>query len=342
MLTQELVEFSTIRMTRTFFSTETAIIPTPQYWGFNVATRASWTDKESDRPSHRARDVTILVVDNEPGVLKRPHQLLAAMRMTVLTAESVSDALQIIRTANVNVALIDWRLKGREDGLALGRALRRDYGIPFVLFSGYLDTDVTGHAYRAGAADVVDKPLRPGRLLAAVEFALRPHPPTETVPAGVQRGSDPVSRRLAGVMLRACCAHMDPNTESAVASEGGVSVSVFCKMCEACDVRARSARDLVRILRALSRSRETTSMVRTHLAVSDPRTRGRLFQRAGLPIDARSIPLRDFLLNQKFFSQTNECLRELAHLAANDPLFFLEFDRDGGALRDETSVNIKR
>jgi len=69
-------------------------------------------------------------------------------------------------------------------------------------------------------------------------------------------------------------------------------------------------------------------MLRTQLAVSDPRTRARLFERASLPIESRFVPLRACLLNQRFIPCTKECLRELAHLAANDPMFFAEFAED--------------
>jgi hypothetical protein len=37
---------------------------------------------------------------------------------------------------------------------------------------------------------------------------------------------------------------------------------------------------------------------------------------------ARFVPLRTFLINQTFVLTTAECLREFAHMAANDPLFF--------------------
>jgi hypothetical protein len=69
-------------------------------------------------------------------------------------------------------------------------------------------------------------------------------------------------------------------------------------------------------------------MVRIHLATSDPRTRQKLFERAGLSPDSRFVPLPRFLFHQQFISTTKECLRELTRLASNDPLFVLEFEGD--------------
>jgi hypothetical protein len=112
-----------------------------------------------------------------------------------------------------------------------------------------------------------------------------------------------------------------------VAKAGGVSTSVYRKTCRACDVRARHLRDLIRFLRALSRSKEDGSLLRSHLA-GDPETLVSLFDRAGLPLDSRFVPLPTFIRNQKFIPPTNRCLRELAHMAANDSLFFADFRSD--------------
>jgi CheY-like chemotaxis protein len=281
--------------------------------------------RDTDR---RVAPVAVLVVDDDASVLAATRTLLESSEFVVLTAQSTADALRIVTTTKVDVALIDWRLPPPEDGLALGRALRRDLRIPFVLFSGYLTTDVTGNAFRQGAADVVDKPLKPRRLLAALEVAIGHHPAPTPEPAGASQllaGSDPVSTRWAQLALRACRAVRDPNTERAVALNSAVSTSVFRKVCEACSVGARDTRDLIRFLRAEARAKEDGSLLRTHLAVSDPRTRSRLFDRAGLSTNSRFVPLRIFLVNQQFVPASRECLRELAHRAANDPLFFLDF-----------------
>jgi hypothetical protein len=51
-----------------------------------------------------------------------------------------------------------------------------------------------------------------------------------------------------------------------------------------------------------------------------------------LTIDSRFIPLRQFFLRQSLILPSKECLRELAHVAANDPLFFIELsDKSMGA-----------
>jgi CheY-like chemotaxis protein len=274
------------------------------------------------------RAVSVLVVDDEPHALTEVRKLLEVFRCTVLTAGSATEALQALVAAHTDVALVDWRLKTSDDGIALGRCLRRDYGIPFVVFSGYLNTEVTGNAYRLGAADVIDKPLQPRRLLAAIERALHQTSltPHNSVEDSLEPGSDSISQRWTRIVRRAVRAPKDPRTETDAARAASFSTSVFRQVCRECDVPARGTRDLIRFLRALSRAREDGSTLKSHLSVYDPRTRGRLFEQAGLRVDARSVPLRAFLLGQKFVPTATVCLQELAHALANDPLFLVEPD----------------
>lgn len=277
--------------------------------------------------ARKAGAITVLVVDDEDSVRAGVSTLLQTFRMVAVTVRSTAEALHLASSTRIDVALIDWRLGGWDDGIALGRSLQRDQGIPFVLFSGYLDTESTGRAYKQGAADVLDKPIRPGRLLAAVRLALEHGPRTTSSTCkscSTYLGCDSISQRWAKMALTACRAEMDPKTEPDVAHAAGVSTSVFRRDCQGCSVEPRAARDLVRLLRANSLAQQDGSTLRSHLATSDPRTCRRLFERAGLPIDSRFVPLSHFFPTQRLIPAGMECLRALTHLAANDHLFLVE------------------
>jgi FixJ family two-component response regulator len=277
----------------------------------------------------RQLGVTVLVMDDDSAVLRDVCALLATFRMAAVTSKSTVEAVRIVGLAKIDVALIDWRPGGQDDGIALGQSLRRNQGIPFVVFSGFLNTEVTGNAYKQGAADVIDKPVRPSRLLAALRLALG-HRASATSRAvqlrSTHRGAHSISERWARVALRACSADKDPSTEAAVADAAGVSTSVYRRDCSECGADAFAARDLIRLLRANSLAQQDGSTLRSHLCTSDPRTAKRLFERAGLPMDSKFIPLRQFFLLQSLVPSASECLRALAHLAANDHLFFVEPD----------------
>jgi two-component system, response regulator PdtaR len=275
--------------------------------------------------------ISVLVVDDDESVLIEVCKLLETFRMASATASSTADALRIAASMRIDVALIDWRLSAEDDGIVLGRSLWRNHSIPFVLFSGFLDTETTGTAYKRGAADVIDKPIRRGRLLAAVRLALghRHRTPSK----GSERhsshtGSDSISRRWAKMVVRACHSDDDPKTEPDVAKAGNVSTSVYRRDCDECGIEPRDGRDFIRLLRANGLAQRKGSTLRSQLGTLDPRTVRRLFERAGLPIDSRFIPLRKFFVTQRLIPTTKECLRELAHMAANDPLFFVEPEDD--------------
>lgn len=281
-----------------------------------------------DRPQVRERQiVTVLVVDDEESVLREVCELLGTFRIATEVAKSSTEALQVIRSTRIDLALVDWRLAGQDDGIVLGRVLQHKHGIPFVLFSGFLNTEVTVHAMRFGAADVVDKPIRPRKLLAALRLGLgygQQHPFDGHERRSAPGGYDSVSKRWAKMALKACGVEDDPKTESGIAEAAGVSTSVFRRDCKECCIEPRDARDFIRLLRANALAQRDGSTLRSHLATSDPRTRKQLFERAGLPFDSRFVPLKVFFVTQRLISQTKECLRALGHLAANDKLFFLE------------------
>jgi DNA-binding response OmpR family regulator len=281
-----------------------------------------------------ARPTTVLVVDDDDRDLRKAAQLLETLGMTVFTARSTVEALQVAGSKRMEVAVVDWLLGERDDGITLGQRLQRDHGVPFILLSRYLDTEATGRAYRLGAADALDKPFRPDRLLAAVRLALG-HRQSPT--AGVRstdRGADSVPLRLAKIALKACHSEKDPNTETAVADAAGISTSVFQRDCHACGVKPSSLRDLIRLLWANAMAGRDDSTLRSHIGSLDPRTVKRLFQRSGLPIDARFMALRTFFFTQRLIPTTTECLRELVHVAANDPMFFVELVDDKTGTED--------
>src|ERR1043166_7567948 len=69
------------------------------------------------------RDVTVLVVDDEPSNLSSLRKIFEREQMRVLTAEDAKSALDLVRRHRVQVALIDLMMPGTS-GAELLRALR--------------------------------------------------------------------------------------------------------------------------------------------------------------------------------------------------------------------------
>ena len=294
-------------------------------------------------PASGRRMCTLLVVDDDAKFLARIRSWLTGRDFAVICAETSESALRSARSAEVNLALIDYLLRGQENGLALARTLHREHRIPFIIISRYLETPVTVQAMKLGACDVLDKPqLTADGLLKAIDSAFR------TSPVGSDDGSDvPTRRRLADqghlpaeesaakrlshTLLRACGSKTDPRTVSLVARAGGKSLPAFRTMCTACLVLPHNVRDLVRMLRAISLSIADGSTLLSHLSFGDDRTVEALFERARLSPSCRRVDLRNFFLTQRFISTELEVMDELAHAAAGSPLFQHRWENDSSA-----------
>lgn len=173
-----------------------------------------------DRAAVREAGVA-LVVDDDPHVLETVHRWLARARWVCVSAASVSEALRLARDPSLSLALIDYRLDLGDVGVRLGSALRRRRALPFVLFSGHLNANVTVEAIRAGALGVLEKPLTEARvresLLCVARagpaalvsfFAPPPFQPEEPVGEELR----PTAVRWAWMVLKACRAAYDPKT----------------------------------------------------------------------------------------------------------------------------------
>jgi FixJ family two-component response regulator len=278
--------------------------------------------RERSFPSSRR----LLLVDDEVSVLTEMRLWLEGAGWTVTCARSADEALNVARTFLFAAAVLDYRLHSRDEGIRLGRILRRDFGVPFLLISGYLDTSVVVDAMKSGALDVVDKPLTRNRFLAVLEQAISGDRMVDLEPRSnqserVHAELAVVTARWARMVLGACDSPDDPRTVPLWGHVIGASAGTIEATCRLCEVKAHDARDLGRVLRALSRSRYGTIPCRCHFNIADDRTLRHLFERAGLRWDATTVPLRTFLLRQQFVEVSRPCLHELAHLAANSQFF---------------------
>jgi len=272
---------------------------------------------------------TILVVDDDPRFLSRMRAWLDDRGFQVICTETSKAALSSVQSTPVDVALIDYRLRGREDGLSLARTLSREHGIPFILVSGFLSTRVTVQAMRVGAADVLDKPLTAECVVEAISRTIGGNAavapltvPLDDLDLWPWAEDDSPAQRLARLVLRACEAKRDPRKMSLFAKAAVVSSAVLRTACDLCRIKPHDACDLGGVLRAVGLSAKDNSLIISHFSVGDPRTAERLMRRAGLDPSTRRIELYDFLHRQTLVDISSEFVRELGHFAANSPLFF--------------------
>jgi DNA-binding response OmpR family regulator len=115
---------------------------------------------------------TILVVDDEPQIVKLVRDYLEHGGFTVLTAADGSSALRIAATQRPDLVVLDLGLPGL-DGLDVTRTLRRSGTVPIIMLTARTDESDKLVGLELGADDYLTKPFSPKELVARVRSVLR-------------------------------------------------------------------------------------------------------------------------------------------------------------------------
>jgi two-component system, OmpR family, KDP operon response regulator KdpE len=114
----------------------------------------------------------VLVVDDDPSLLKALRIGLTARGDEVLTAHSGADALNQVALAGPDLVILDLGLPDM-DGLEVCRRLREFSDVPIVVLSAFGDERRKVEALDSGADDFVTKPFGMAELEARLRVALR-------------------------------------------------------------------------------------------------------------------------------------------------------------------------
>jgi two-component system, response regulator RegA len=117
---------------------------------------------------HQARFTTVLIVDDDERVLATYDRYRSRNR-TIVTASNGQAACEIARKHAPGLALVDLQL-GKESGIDVIRKLKAVHpSTIIVLLSGYASVQATVQAMRAGADDVLEKPVSLTEILRRLE-----------------------------------------------------------------------------------------------------------------------------------------------------------------------------
>ena len=117
-------------------------------------------DERHDPIKRREGPARILIVDDEPDVLKLLHEALTLRGYDVRLASSGDEALDVIERENsINMVLLDVILPGRSGVETLKELKQRHPQLAVILMSAVADSHVAHHARRLGAFDYILKPL---------------------------------------------------------------------------------------------------------------------------------------------------------------------------------------
>ena len=113
----------------------------------------------------------MMLVDDEERFLSTTQKLLSRKGYDVLTASSGSQALDLLRTNNVHVVILDVKMPGM-DGIETLKAIKRNYPlVEVIMLTGHGTVDSAVEGLKSGATDYLTKPTDVQDLLEKAEEA---------------------------------------------------------------------------------------------------------------------------------------------------------------------------
>ena len=114
----------------------------------------------------------ILVVDDEPEIVKLVRAYLQKAGYKVVTATDGQEALAVFRHEHPNLVILDLNLPGM-DGLDVCRAMRRASEVPIIMLTARIEETDRLIGLELGADDYVVKPFSPREMVARTRAVLR-------------------------------------------------------------------------------------------------------------------------------------------------------------------------
>lgn len=115
---------------------------------------------------------TILVVDDEPKIVRLARDYLEHAGFTVLEAYDGQSALAISRRHKPDLIVLDLKLP-QMDGLDVTRTLRKESNVPIIMLTARAEESDKLIGLELGADDYITKPFSPKELVARVRTVLR-------------------------------------------------------------------------------------------------------------------------------------------------------------------------
>jgi two-component system KDP operon response regulator KdpE len=114
----------------------------------------------------------VLVVDDEPQIVRALKVVLREAGFEAVPAESAAEALDIAAVRPPEAAIVDLVLPDR-DGIEVTRTLREWSEMPILVLSAVGEESQKVKALEAGADDYITKPFGTRELIARLQAALR-------------------------------------------------------------------------------------------------------------------------------------------------------------------------
>ncbi len=116
---------------------------------------------------------TILVVDDEPRLVRLVREVLTAVGYRVLSAGECQEALEKVALEQPDLILLDILLPGEMDGYRICSRVREFSTVPIIMLTAKTREVDMLHGFDVGADDYLTKPFSAKELIARVKAVLR-------------------------------------------------------------------------------------------------------------------------------------------------------------------------
>jgi two-component system KDP operon response regulator KdpE len=151
----------------------------------------------------------VLVVDDEPQILRALRVVLRDAGFEVVPAETAAEALDRAAVRPPHAAIVDLMLPDM-DGVELTRMLREWSEMPILVLSAVGEEEQKVRALQAGADDYITKPFGSRELVARLQAALRRGGRSEAEEPRIAVGELEIDLAARAVRLGGADVHLTP------------------------------------------------------------------------------------------------------------------------------------
>lgn len=118
------------------------------------------------------QDITILIIEDEPGIVKIIKSYLEKEGYNVLTAFDGEEGLKVFDENEISLVILDLMLP-KLSGEEVIKQIRNKSEVPVIMVTAKVDEENKIGGLRLGADDYVTKPFSPRELMERVKAVLR-------------------------------------------------------------------------------------------------------------------------------------------------------------------------
>jgi len=153
---------------------------------------------------------TILVVDDEPKIIRLARDYLEKNGFRVVSAADGQSALAMARREKPDLIVLDLLLPGM-DGREVCRILRNESDVPIIMLTALSEESDQIVGLELGADDYIVKPFSPRALVARVRALLRRVQGGVKVPSVIRVGELEIDAERYSVTLKGEALHLTPS-----------------------------------------------------------------------------------------------------------------------------------